>query len=271
MFRRMFAISRADARAAIDDLWLGLRSFQLWHLLAWNELLLKYRRSMIGPWWLTISLGITIGAIAVLFSAIYKLDLRQLLPYLCLGYIIWTMVTTIINDGCLAFIAFRGYIHQARRPLTLYICWIVWRNVIVFGHNLLLYVLVEIAMGTWPGAAGLLALPGFVIALASISWAAFLSGLIAARYRDIPPIVQSALGLIFFVTPILWLPEQLGRYIWLSYINPLSYAIEIIREPLLGRVPPLQDWAAAALTAAIGWGLTFLMFARFRKRVPYWL
>jgi ABC-type polysaccharide/polyol phosphate export permease len=252
-------------------LWQGLRSFQLWHLLAWNELSQKYRRSLIGPWWLTLSLGITITAVAVLFSAIYKLDLRQLLPYLCLGYIIWTMVTSIVNEGCLAFIAFKNYIHQARRPLTLYMCWVVWRNVIVFGHNLLIYVLVAMFLGVWPGATGLLVFPGLVLALACVSWAALLSGVIAARYRDIPPIVQSALGVIFFVTPILWFPEQLGRYIWLSYLNPLTYAVEVVRAPLLGHAPSLHVWAAAGATAVVGWGVAFLVFARFRKRVPYWL
>src|SRR5438034_8206536 len=123
----MLGIGRADLAAAITDLRQGLTSFHLWHLLAWNEVAQKYRRSLIGPWWMTVSLGTTIGAVAVLFSAIYKLDLTQLLPYLCLGYIVWTMVLNIANEGCLCFIAFKGYIHQAKRPLTLYICWLVWR------------------------------------------------------------------------------------------------------------------------------------------------
>jgi ABC-type polysaccharide/polyol phosphate export permease len=267
----MLGISRADVKAAITDLRQGVASFQLWHLLAWNEITQKYRRSLIGPWWLTVSLGATIGAVAVLFSAIYKLNLTELLPYLCLGYIVWTMILAIINEGCLCFIAVRGYIHQSRRPLTLYVCWLVWRNVIVFGHNFLIYIITAIAFGVWPGFAGLLALPGFALAVVSVSWAAMLFGIVSARYRDIPPIVQGVLGVIFFVTPILWLPEQLGRYIWLAYINPMTYIIELVREPLLGHVPPLRVWIATVLIAAAGWSLTFLMLARFRKRVPYWL
>jgi ABC-type polysaccharide/polyol phosphate export permease len=267
----MLGISRADVVAATADLRAGVTSFELWHLLAWNELTQKYRRSLIGPWWLTLSLAITIGAIAVLFSAIYRLNLTQVLPNMCLGYIVWTMITSIVSEGCLGFMTFRGYIHQARRPLTLYVCWIVWRNVIVFAHNSIIYVIVAIAFGVWPGAAGLLALPGLLITLIGVGAAAMLTGIAAARYRDIPPIVQSVLGVIFFTTPILWEPEQLGRYIWLAYINPVTYLLEIIRDPLLGRVPPASIWGLAILMCAVGWGITFLMLARFRKRVPYWL
>jgi len=267
----MLGISRADVAAATADLWDGLTSFEFWHLLAWNELVQKYRRSLIGPWWLTLSLGITIGAISILFSAIYRLNLSELLPSLCLGYILWTMITTTVSEGCLGFIAFRGYIHQARRPLALYVCWIVWRNVIILGHNLLIYVVVAIALGVWPGAAGLLALPGILVTLIGVSSVAMLTGILAARYRDIPPIVQSLLGVVFFVTPILWTPEQLGRFVWLAYINPVTYLLTIVRDPLLGRVPPPSVWIIAFLVSAAALGLAFLVLARFRKRVPYWI
>jgi lipopolysaccharide transport system permease protein len=267
----MLGIGRTDVAAARRDLWEGLVSFEFWHLLAWNELVQKYRRSVIGPWWLTISLGITIGAISLLFSAIYRLNLSELLPSLCLGYILWTMIATIVSEGCLGFITFRGFIHQAKRPLTLYVCWIVWRNVIIFGHNLLIYVVVALCLGVWPGAVGLLALPGFLLTVITVSSAAMLTGIVAARYRDIPPIVQSLLGVIFFITPILWTPDQLGGYIWLAYINPVTYLLAIVRDPLLGRVPALSIWIAALLATAAASGLAFLVLARFRKRVPYWI
>jgi ABC-type polysaccharide/polyol phosphate export permease len=267
----MFGIGRSDVAGAIADLRQGLVSFELWHLLAWNEVTQKYRRSLIGPWWLTLSLGITISAISVLFSAIYHLDVTAFLPNFCLGYIVWTMITTIVSEGCLGFIAFRSYIHQAKRPLTLYVLWIVWRNVIIFGHNLLIYIIAAVACQVWPGAALLMAPIGFLLMLAGVTWAAMLAGILAARYRDVPPIVQSALSIAFFITPILWLPEQLGRHQWLAYINPVTYLLEIVRGPLLGQVPSVQIWITALMIAVVGWIVTFLVLARFRKRVPYWL
>ena len=98
-----------------------------------------------------------------------------------------------------------------------------------------------------------------------------LLSLICTRFRDVPPIIASLTQLLFFVTPVMWKPELLGQRQFLMTLNPFHHLLEIIRAPLLGIAPGWENWAAAVLFALAGWAITFTCFARFRKRIAYWL
>jgi homopolymeric O-antigen transport system permease protein len=267
----MFGITWHDTTSAIEDVSTGLASWHVWQVLAWNELVQRYRRTLVGTWWLTLSMAITIIAVGFVFSVLYGMDISKLLPSLTIGYIVWMFVTSFLNDGTTVFLTFKNFIHQAKRPFTIYVCWIVWRNLIVLGHNLLIFVGVALVFRIKPGLVSFLAIPGLFLVVLSLSWTPFLLGTLAARYRDTPPIVQSTLGVVFFVTPILFLPEQLGRFAWLAYINPVTPMLELVRDPLLGSAPPARDWIYVGLITLIGWTAGMLLFVRFRKRISYWL
>ena len=64
-----------------------------------------------------------------------------------------------------------------------------------------------IIFSIWPGWTGLLALPGLVLLCLNGIWVGLLLGIISARFRDVPPIVASVVRILFFVTPIIWMPE----------------------------------------------------------------
>jgi ABC-type polysaccharide/polyol phosphate export permease len=75
----------------------------------------------------------------------------------------------------------------------------------------------------------------------------------------------------FFVTPVIWMPDQLGTRAYLALYNPFTYFVELIRAPLLGQVPPALTWMLALAVTAVGCLVTWLFFVRFRRRVVYWL
>jgi len=130
---------------------------------------------------------------------------------------------------------------------------------------------VALIFGIWPGAAGLLAVAGLALLLVNAGWIMLLLGMICTRFRDVPPIIGSLIQLLFFVTPVMWKPELLGDRRYLMVLNPFYHLLEVIRAPLLGHVPGWESWVAGLLFAAAGWAFTFVCFARFRKRIAYWL
>jgi hypothetical protein len=69
-------------------------------------------------------------------------------------------------------------------------------------------------------------------------------GAICARFRDIPPIVGSVLQIGFFVTPIIWLPSQLGADDHWLLLNPFFDLLEVVRKPLLGATAGVHVWPA---------------------------
>jgi ABC-type polysaccharide/polyol phosphate export permease len=148
---------------------------------------------------------------------------------------------------------------------------LVWRNLIIFGHNFVVFILVAFVFGIWPGESGLLVLPGLLLIALNVMWIALLLGIICSRFRDVPLIVASIVQVIFFLTPILWQPSLLGQHPGFVDMNPFYHLIELVRMPLLGHSPPLASWMTALVIGAIGWFGTFMLFSRFRKRITYWL
>jgi ABC-type polysaccharide/polyol phosphate export permease len=262
---------KSDGALALADLAEGLARWRLWGLLAWQDIKQRYRRSSLGPFWLTISMGVMIGTLGVLYGKLFKMEIQEYLPFLCLGFLTWIFISTSITEGCTVFITSESIIKQIKLPLSSHVYRLVWRNLIILGHNFVVFVVVALVFRVWPGQSGLLVIPGLLVIALNVTWIALLLGIISSRFRDVPLIVASLVQVVFFLTPILWKPSLLGRRVGFVDMNPFYHLIEIVRMPLLGHSPTFLSWIAALVIAAIGWSTTFLLFSRFRKRIAYWL
>lgn len=257
----------AKARADLSE---GLRRWELWGSLGWHDIRQRYRRSMLGPFWITLSMGIMVGAMGFVYAELFNQNIRDYLPFLALGIIIWGFISTPILEGCNVFIGSEGVIRQLRAPLSVHVLRMMWRNVIILGHNMVIYVVLLAVFGIWPGPTGLLALPGLLILCLTGVWTSLLAGLLSARFRDIPYITGSIIQIIFFVTPVLWGVDQLKNKL-IAELNPFYHLVESVRMPLLGHVPPLETWATGLGVTAVGWLVTLALFVRFRERIAYWI
>ena len=261
----------SQTELAIRDLVLGARARHLWGLLGWQDIRRRYRRSVLGPFWLTISMGVFVAALGTLYGSLLRVELSVYVPYLALGFIVWTLVASSFTEGCVAFTGAEGIIKQTTQPLSVHVYRIVWRNVIVFFHNAVIFVVVALVFSHWPGWTGLLALPGLVLVCVSCVWAGLLLAIVSARFRDVPPLVASLMRVMFFLTPIIWMPSLLPGRALLLELNPFYHFLELVRAPLLGQAPGLVSWLAVAGIALGGWLLTFVMFRRYRRRIAYWI
>ena len=148
--------------AAIRDIVEGLGRWELWSTTAWYDIRQRYRRSVLGPFWLTLSMGILVGTMGILYAHLFGQSVADYVPYLALGLIAWTFIATFITEGSNVFITYSGLISQAKAPLSTHVFRVVWRNLIIFAHNIWIYVAVAIIFGIWPGATGLLVIPGLL-------------------------------------------------------------------------------------------------------------
>ena len=262
---------RSEAVRAWDDLREGALRWQLWSRLGWHDIRKRYRRSVLGPFWLTLSMAVMVASLGLIYGTLFRLDLEGYLPFLAVGLAIWTFIASFLNEGCISFIELEPLIKNVRIPMSLHILRALWRNLIIFGHNIVIFAVVALIFGIWPGAAGLLAVAGLALLLANAGWIMLLLGMICTRFRDVPPIIGSVIQLLFFVTPVMWKPELLGDRRYLMVLNPFYHLLEVIRAPLLGHVPGWESWVAGLLFAVAGWTFTFVCFTRFRKRIAYWL
>ncbi|AWK90170.1 ABC transporter permease [Azospirillum thermophilum] len=256
---------------ARDDLVKGASRWRLWSRLGWHDIRKRYRRSVLGPFWLTLSMAVMVASLGLIYGTLFRLDLEGYLPFLAIGLATWTFVASFLNEGCIVFIELEPLIKNVRIPMSVHILRVLWRNLIIYGHNIVIFAVVALVFGIQPGAVGLLAPVGLLVLLVNAAWIMLLLGMICTRFRDVPPIIASLIQLLFFVTPVMWKPELLGERRYLMALNPFHHLIEVIRAPLLGQMPGWESWAAGILFAVAGWVFTFACFARFRKRIAYWL
>jgi lipopolysaccharide transport system permease protein len=242
-------------------------------MLGWQDIYQRYRRSVLGAFWLTISMGIIIAGIGVVFGQIFKSPMSEFLPFLAVSMILWGFISSIANEGCIGFIAAEAIIKQLPIPLFVHILRIIWRNILVLAHNMLIFPLVLFIYGKSMSWIAFICIPGFFLLVINLTWIALLLAVLCARYRDLPQIVGSIIQILFYLTPIMWmpnlLPQQAGFY--LLDLNPVYHLLEIVRAPLLGQLPTEMNWAISLAIALIGWIMVLIVYGRHKHRIPYWL
>lgn len=262
---------RSALTLAMRDLREGFANVRVWQVLAWYEIRQRYKRSVLGPFWLTLSMGVLVAGMGPLYGGLFGQDVSSYFPFLAIGLVVWQLIASLMNDAGQVFIAAEPYIKQIRMPFTVYVLRMVWRNVIIFAHNLVVGIVVLIwFLPSWTWLP-FTALPGLLFIVLNGVWFGILLGVLCARFRDIPPIVTSVVQLAFFMTPILWKKEMLGRHQWAAEINPLYHLIEVARAPLLGGSATSLSWTIVVIITIAGFAITIPFFARYRARVAYWV
>jgi ABC-type polysaccharide/polyol phosphate export permease len=257
---------------AIADLVKGIGLVDLWGRIGWADVKRRYRRTALGPFWSSFSLAVFVVAMGLVWANLWNINPKEYLPYLASGMLTWALLTSFIMEGCNVFVSAEGLIKQMRINYTMLLCAMVWRNVIAFAHNLIVYVPLYIYGGLPLSANILLVIPGLFFLCLNGLWIGLVLGILCARYRDIQQVVTSLLQISMFVTPIFWSPAQLkGRQIVIVDYNMLYHYVEIVRDPMLGQPPSLRSWLMVGLATIVGWSFAIFLFSRFRRRIPYWV
>ncbi len=259
-------------RWAMADVAAGIRLWRLALALGWLDIRLRYRGSMLGPFWLTISTGVMVAALGGLYSTLFKLDLREYLPFLALSQVLWGFLAAVVSEACSVFTEAEGVIRSVRMPFFVFSLRTLIRNVIALGHNIVVIVVVFVIFEMTPGVGGLMALPGLLLWCIDALALTLILGAFCARFRDIQPIVNSVMQIAFFVTPVIWKPTQLGPdSIANLAFNPFFDLLEIVRGPILGTAVADTTWIGALVYSAFVCAVSWSFFVRARGRVTFWV
>lgn len=256
---------------AFVDIGRGLACWRIWLTLAASDIRQKYRGSLLGPLWVTISmLAFTVG-IGIVYANLFNVDVHAFLPHVAVGMVAWTLITGLINESCTALTEAEGYLKQIRLPLTLFVCRVVARNLLVLLHHALIVVAVLLWFGVPVSLldAGLALLALVLLALSGYGWGLALA-CICMRFRDVAQIVATIITGAFFITPVLWKGSFLAAGHPALLLNPFYYLVEILRQPLTtGHSDPMH-WLVSGLIAFLGLLAGLLTFRAARPRITYW-
>ncbi len=257
---------------AIKDITTGARDWRLWSALAQEDLAQRYRRTLIGAAWVAITFGLFIGAKVVIFGNIMKVPMVEYSLYVTLGFLAWQFISGSITDGCAVFSNAENWIKGVNTPLSLYIYQTIARNFITLLYSALAGTLIILIMRhsvTWKA---LMVVPALLAYIMNALWFSMTLGVITARYRDVLHLTSTGIRIIFFLTPVLWMPKQFGpglrRY---TEFNPFTHYLAIFREPVLYDDYAWKSWVVVLAITAVGWIIGLATFSKFRKRIVFWL
>jgi len=249
----------------------GLLRWRYWWNFALLDISLRYRRSILGPFWLTISFLMTAAGLAVVYSTLFNMEIRHYIPYLVAGLASWGYVSSLINEGCTALTRQAGTMRDQNLPIMAHAIRAVVSNTVIFGHNLLVVAATVMITGTSITWSTLFALPALALLAFNGVWITLIFGLLAARYRDLPPLVSVVTNLLFLITPVFWVRDMLGERGFIADLNPLYHFVELLRAPLLGSMPPVHTIVIMLCITGFGWLLTLLIALRLQTRIAYWV
>ena len=265
-------------RRAVGDLRQGLHQRELWLSLGWQDIKQRYRRSTLGPLWITIATGVMAVALGFLYSILFQIPLADFLPHVTVGLIMWGFISGCIKEGSEVFIANEGLIRQLPSALSVHVYRLVWRQFLFLLHNLVIWVVLMIVFPRPLGWELLLSVLGLAVLMINGVWVSMLFGILATRFRDIAPLLDSMVQLLFYMTPIVWTTQtlyeqggQIADRARIAELNPLYHYLEIVRAPMLGQPVAAYHWWVVLGCTAAGLLLAFLALRKFRSRVPYWV
>ena len=264
--------------AALGDLVQGAKQRELWFMLGLQDIKQRYRRSVLGPLWITIATGVMAAALGLLYSMLFQIPVAKFLPHVTVGLIMWNFISGAIKEGSTIFIDNEGLIKQLPAPLSVHVYRLVWRQTLFLAHNLVIWLALIIIFPRALGWEFFLFIPGLFLLLVNGVWVAMFFGIIATRFRDVAPLLEALVQLLFYVTPIVWmtgtLHEQGGavsQRARIAELNPLYHYLEVVRSPMIGEPVAAYHWLIVIACTLVGLFIALLVMKRWRFRVSYWV
>lgn len=256
----------------VRDLRDGSARWRVSYLLGVGEIRRRYARSAIGQFWVTLTTGLTVGALGFVWSQLWRQPIANLLPFVAISMVVWGFISGLLNDAPVAFTNAAPLMNNQGMPFSTIMYGLMLKHCIVFAHNLPIIVIVALIFGIWPGPEAVGALVGLALLIAFLFGLSYAIAVVCLRFRDLTQIVQNGVTMLFFVTPVLWRPEQIrAEHAYLLNYNPFAVYLATIQKPLLGGWPTSLEWAIAAGLALVSLVLVVPMAGWARRRIIYWL
>jgi lipopolysaccharide transport system permease protein len=263
--------STVDTERAVRDLRDVFVRSMTWVALASADIRSKYRLSTFGSLWITLTTGAMVLAIGLFYGQFFGQDMHSYLPYFTASYITWSFIASVFGEAATTLIGSGNLIKSSQMPIVFHIMRMMQRNLIIALHNAV------VLAAIWPFVqwtlypSAVLSLLGLVVLYLFLVGVSAIISIICVRYRDIPPLIQVLVQFLFFLTPIIWYPERIHSYEGILKLNPVSYMLIVVRDPILGRPVEIQTWLIAIVLAGISLTAGSLMYVRFRRRIAYWV
>lgn len=240
-------------------------------ILVWQQLVLRYRRTFLGYLWSLINPLLMMSVMSLVFSTIFKADLKTFTIFLFTGMIPWTFFSSVVSQSSGSFINNESLIKKIYLPKIIFplsLCISLLIDSFLSFLSLFVILLVLGVSLSW----ALLFIPIAYFLLFFFSFGiGLVMSVITVYFRDLQHIIVIAMQGLFFLSPIFYKREVLsGKVAVLININPVTTFIEMFRAPLyLSTLPALSVVIKAIVFSSFAMILGLIVFFRQEKKIVF--
>ncbi|MEY4769237.1 MAG: hypothetical protein RL637_1876 [Pseudomonadota bacterium] len=239
--------------------------------LSWNDTRARYKKSVLGPLWMTLGNLIGIVGLGWVWGHLLHEQLASFIPSLTIGMVIWQFISGTLNEAPTTFIRQAIIIRNVVMPVSFFVIRAFSRQLINLAHNLLIILGVMIYFGLPFNANTLWVIPGLILVILNLFWITWVLGFIGARFRDIEYTIQALLPLLFFISPVIFRIDRLPIDIKIINYNPFAHFIEIVRQPLLGTSVNFIHYQWLLILLLFGVLTGILIQKLYRRYLAFWV
>jgi len=250
-----------------------LKDFELWYTLGLSKLRIRYLRTKLGPLWEILGTLLIISVISLIWSKLWGKDYNDFLPYLFFGYVIWKSILSIIGDANMLYhevyknVLENIYIH----PFKLAIASVAKNFIILIGFIACCLIL-NIILGNFYLRSFIYLTLFIIFFFISSVCLSYLFGMLCLKFRDLQHTIGVVLNLSFFVTPVIWQPEQLGiKGQLIIDFNIIYYYIEFFRSSLINGNVDFKIFMTVFFSTLFLSLLTIIFSNKYSRKIIFWL
>lgn len=256
------------------DLSSSIRNPEFWGLSGWLDIVVRYRQSRLGIFWLMAPAIIYVWGMGSFFASMQGQSVAAFAAHMAVGYTLFRLVSSVTIESTSAFTSAAPFIMDGHIRLTDFVLRVLAKALFYFVASLpVIVIALALSPGIrWEGLA--FALVSFPLVLINALWVGVLFALIGARFQDLSQFIGNIFMFAFLLTPIVWKASSMplgsirGN---VARFNPLYHMVEVVRAPILGE--PLESLTIYYLLimALTGWMVTALAYRRYARFVPIWI
>lgn len=256
----------------ISSFFSGFKNRSLWWRLAWADMNQIYRRSIIGIFWIALSFVMFIGVKIFIFSAVLKnIDMAMYSLWVIVGYGIWQFIVHSVTDACSVFTSARSWILGTKLSYGTFVAQNVTRHLISLSLIALIILGAVLILRYKQSWVALSIIPAVFMLIINSIWVHIVLGIVATRFRDVLHLVRAIMHVMFFLTPILYLPKSIGPKAAILNYNPFTHYLAIVREPIVnGRIDQLA-WTVVISITILGWIAALVLLKTKVRNVVFWI
>lgn len=244
----------------------------VWYFIAHQDIVARYRRTTFGPLWITLSTGISLIAMSVVWGMLFQMKVDRLMPYMAPGMVIWTFISSILMEGSTVLSNAQGTLKIIKISPLAFILSFILKTLYIFAQNSIIIAIVFLIFRVPVSSIALLSVVGLALLTSASFFVTIILSIIGTRFRDFQQVIGASITFIMLLTPIMWDVSILkGKAIYIAYLNPVTYFLVLVRDPLLNKVPEMIYYYGAFSITAILAVVAGSIYSKYENRIIYWI